>query len=134
MKRRGQRRERGYALAEAMVGGAVLLLAVSGLLTAISQANAHIARSVQEQRATQLLVERIERLRVVPTSNALWNAGSSDCTALMATPTGWTCTLVVSDVSDTAVGLSGVGPLVYKQAVFTMSSRGLSWSMETLKW
>ena len=133
MRRMMRRGERGYVLAEALVGGVVMMLAVAGVLGAVSQAQEHIGRSVADQTAAQVIVEQLERLRALPASSTAWNVAATACPTA-ALPQGWVCTVTVTAVEDNDVTAPVTPPLRYKRAVVRVDYRGTSLSMETLRW
>jgi Tfp pilus assembly protein PilV len=133
MNGRNPRGERGYALIEAMVGGAVLMIALGGVLGGLIQANGHVARATSDQHLTQFLVDQTERLRVLPVTDALWStAGLGKACIAMGLPSTWTCKVDVYDESE-AMGMAA-GTVVYKRAVVTVTSRTTSQSLAVLKW
>jgi Tfp pilus assembly protein PilV len=134
MSGRNPRGERGYALIEAMVGGAILMIALGSVLGGLIQANGHVARAVADQHLTQFLVDQTERLRALPVSDATWaTAGLGKACIAMGLPSTWTCTLDVYDETDSAMG-GAAGPVAYKRAVVTVTSRTTSQSLAVLKW
>ena len=99
-----QRGARGYALVEAMVGGAVLMMALASVLGGLSAASGHVTRAVVEQRIQQALVDQTERLRALPTTDAKWAVGTKACFQLEKPsewPTEWACSITVSAQPDT---------------------------------
>jgi Tfp pilus assembly protein PilV len=133
MSGKNARRERGYALIEAMVGGAVLMIALGSVLGGLIQANGHVARATADQYLTQFLVDQTERLRALPVSDALWaTAGTGKACITMGLPSTWTCKVDVYNDSDAMGGAAGT--VAYKRAVVTVTSRTTSQSLAVLKW
>jgi Tfp pilus assembly protein PilV len=134
MSGRNQRGARGYVLIEALVGGAVLMLALGGVMAGLAEANGHVARAVADQNRTQLLVEQAERLRALPLSNAQWTPGTHKPCISAELPGTWTCQLDVVTVTDNDIG-GAAGPLTYRRAVVTITTgSNTSRSMAVLKW
>ncbi len=132
MSDRNPRGERGYALIEAMVGGAVLMIALGSVLGGLLQANGHVARAAADQSLTQYLVDQSERLRALPASDPIWaTAGLGKGCIAMGLPSTWTCKLDVYDESE-AMG-SAAGTVKYKRAVVTVTSRTTSQALAVLK-
>jgi Tfp pilus assembly protein PilV len=129
-----RRHQRGYALSEAMVGGAVLILAITGVMSALTQANAQVTKAVDQQTTARLAVQQLEQLRFLPLTHALWSPGTKDC-ELGPHPSRFTCSITVEDVSDTNMGGPISTPPSYRRAVVTVVYREVtSFSVETLKW
>ncbi len=128
---------RGYVLAEALVGGVVMMLAVASVLSALGHASAQIGRAVKDQTAAQVALAEVERLRTRSVSSAEWNPGTVACPTVV--PAKWTCRIIVQTVEDTQVG-GPVSVLRYKRAhvevKYPVEGRALpdSLVMETLKW
>jgi Tfp pilus assembly protein PilV len=137
MSSRNPRGERGYALIEAMLGGAVLMIALGSVLGGLVQANGHVARATADQNLTQYLVDQTERLRALPVSDPLWAAPAlgKPC-IVMGLPATWTCKVDVYDDTDTDMGgaTGPAGSVRYKRAVVTVTSRTSSLSLSVLKW
>ncbi len=120
--------ERGYALIEAMVGGAVMMVALGSVLSGMLAAREHVARSVVDQSMTQHLVHQAERIRALPASHALFNTSMSPLTnprpCLLEPgeklPDGMRCDIFVFPDTDTAVG-GAAGPLSYKRALVKLT-------------
>ncbi|AKJ00333.1 hypothetical protein ATI61_104258 [Archangium gephyra] len=129
-------RERGYVLAEALVGGVVMMLALVGVFGALSRGGEHVGRALADQNAAQRATEQLEWMRGQSSTAAAWTAGGpKPCQALLvALPPGWTCTVTVTEVTDTLVDTSVTGPLFYKRAVVQVSYRDTSLSLEALRW
>ncbi|WP_375770634.1 hypothetical protein NR798_06980 [Archangium gephyra] len=129
-------RGRGYVLAEALVGGVVMMLALVGVFGALSRGGEHVGRAVADQDASQRATEQLEWLRGQPSNSAAWEAGKTKpCQALLVElPPGWTCTVTVTQVVDTAVAAPISGSLFYKRAVVRVDYRGTSLSLEALRW
>jgi len=132
MSVQSQRSERGYALIEAMVGGAVLMVALGSVLSGMLAAREHVARSVVDQHMTQHLVHQAERIRALPPGHTLLITSSplvNPRACLLETgeefPKGMTCDVFVFPDTDTAVG-GAAGPLSYKRAVVKMTFAGRS--------
>lgn len=132
-KRRG---ERGYALVEAMVGGAVLMMALASVLGGLSAASGHVTRAVVEQRILHALVDQTERLRALPATDAKWTPGIKSCFQLenpSEWPSEWACEISVSAQSDTfTVGGSPV-TVNHKRAQVTITFAQRSQSLAVLK-
>jgi hypothetical protein len=130
--------ERGYALIEAMVGGAVLMVALGSVLSGMLAAREQVTRSVVDQHMTQHLVHQAERIRALPPGHALLNTSPplvNPRACLLSTgelPEGWTCGISVFPDTDTAVG-GPAGPLFYKRAVVTLTFAGRSQSATVMK-
>ncbi|HEX8434654.1 hypothetical protein [Archangium sp.] len=134
MSGRNPRGERGYALIEAMVGGAVLMIALGSVLSGLIQANGHVARATTDQQLTQFLVDQTERLRVLSVTNdEPWKTGGlgKNCLA-MGLPSTWTCRVDVYNESEDMGAAAGT--VMYKRAVVTVTSRTTSQSLAVLKW
>ncbi|HLM47862.1 MAG TPA: hypothetical protein VK458_28620 [Myxococcaceae bacterium] len=133
MSVQSQRSERGYALIEAMVGGAVLMVALGSVLSGMLAAREHVARSVVDQHMTQHLVHQAERIRALPPSHLLFDTSMIPLVnprgCLLEPgeelPVGMTCGIFVFPDTDTAVG-GAAGPLTYKRAVVKMTFAGRS--------
>jgi len=136
MSGRKHGRGRGYVLAEALVSGVVMMLALVGVFGALSRGGEHVGRAVADQDAAQRATEQLEWLRAQSSTSPSWDAGTTKpCQALLvALPTGWTCTVTVTQVTDTAVAAPVSGSLSYKRAVVRVEYRGTSLSLEALKW
>ncbi|HEY0096895.1 MAG TPA: hypothetical protein VGB96_21385 [Archangium sp.] len=139
MSVQSRRSERGYALIEAMVGGAVLMVALGSVFSGMLTAREHVTRSVVDQHMTQHLVHQAERIRALPPGHALFNTSMIPVTnpraCQLATgelPEGWTCGISVFPVTDTAVG-GAAGPLTYKRVVVTLTFAGRSQSTTVMK-
>lgn len=132
----GPKRGRGYVLAEALVGGVVMMLALVGVFGALSRGGEDVGRALAAQNAAQRATEQLEWMRAQPSSAAAWVAGGpKPCQALLVPlPMGWTCTVTVTEVADTDVGAPVSGALSYKRAVVQVSYRGTSLSLEALRW
>lgn len=134
MSGQSRKSERGYALIEAMVGGAVLMVALGSVLTGLSAAREHVTRSVVDQLITQQLVDQAERIRALPRSHAMWNTLGVDKACLAADiPSEWTCRVSVFSDTDTAMG-GAAGPQTYRRAVITLTFAQRSQSVAVLKW
>jgi Tfp pilus assembly protein PilV len=129
-------RERGYVLAEALVGGVVMMLALVGVFGALARGGEDVGRAVADQAAAQRATEQLEWMRGQSSTSAAWTAGGpKPCQALLVPlPTGWTCTVTVTEVTDSFVDTSVTGPLFYKKAVVRLDYRGTSLSLEALRW
>jgi Tfp pilus assembly protein PilV len=123
-------------LAEALVGGVVMMLALVGVFGALSRGGEHVGRALADQDAAQRATEQLEWLRAQPPASPAWAVGTTKpCQALqVALPTGWTCTVTVRQVTDTAVAAPVSGPLSYKRAVVRVDYRDTSLSLEALRW
>lgn len=129
---------RGYVLAEALVGGVVMMLAVASVLSALGHASAQIGRAMKDQLAAQVALSELERLRTRSVSSAEWKTdGTVACPSVV--PAKWDCLITVQTVADNQVG-GPVSVLHYKRArvevkypVEGMSAKD-SLVMETLKW
>lgn len=133
MSARNPRQARGYVLIEALVGGAVLMLALGGVMAGLAEANGHVARAVADQTQVQLLVDQTERLRALPITHAVWAPGTKACT-LTGLPGTWTCQLVVATVTDNDIG-GAAGAQTYRRALITITTgANTSKSMAVLKW
>jgi Tfp pilus assembly protein PilV len=139
MSDRSQKCERGYALIEAMVGGAVLMVALGSVLSGLLAANEHVTRAVVDQGMTQHLVDQMEQIRALPISDAMWDPAVPQKGCLLSAlpksklPEGWTCQVSVVEVDDTAVG-GAAGTLKYRRATVTLSFAQRSQTMVVLKW
>jgi Tfp pilus assembly protein PilV len=129
-------RGRGYVLAEALVGGVVMMLALVGVFGALSRGGEHVGRAVADQDAAQRATEQLEWLRAQPPASPAWAVGTTKpCQGLQVElPTGWKCTVTVTQVTDTAVAAPVSGFLSYKRAVVLVEYRGTSLSLEALRW
>lgn len=127
---------RGYVLAEALVGGVVLMLALVSVFGALARAGEHVGRAMADQNAAQRATEQLEWLRAQPSSSVAWAAGTTEpCEALLVPlPSGWTCTVTVTQVEDKAVAAPVSGSLFYKKAVVRVDYRDTSLSLEALRW
>lgn len=136
MSGRKHGRGRGYVLAEALVSGVVMMLALVGVFGALSRGGEHVGRALADQDAAQRATEQLEWLRAQSSSSPFWAAGTTrPCQALLVElPTGWKCTVTVTQVTDTAVAAPVSGSLSYKRAVVLVEYRGTSLSLEALKW
>lgn len=132
----GPKHRRGYVLAEALVGGVVMMLALVGVFSALSRGGEHVGRAMADQNAAQRATEQLEWLRAQPSSDPAWDVGTTrPCQGPQLTlPPGWTCTVTVTAVEDTAVAAPVSGPLLYKRAVVRVEYRGTSMSLEALRW
>ena len=130
-----RRLQRGYALSEAMVGGSVLMLAIVGVMSALTQANAQVTKAVDQQTTARLAVQQLEQLRFLPLTDPLWSPGTKGCT-LGTLSSRFTCSITVEAVSDTNMLVPTVSlPPSYRRAVVTVVYRGVTpFSVETLKW
>ena len=120
-------RARGYALIEAMVGGAVMMVALGSVLSGMLAAREHVARSVVDQSMTQHLVHQAERIRALPSSHALFNTSSplvNPRACLLETgeelPDGMRCDIFVFPDTDTAVG-GAAGTLSYTRVLVKLT-------------
>jgi Tfp pilus assembly protein PilV len=140
LRRRG---ERGYALSEAMVGGVVLLFAVSGVLAGFIQARADVSRATADRLAAQLGAAQVEVLRALPYAipaspiKPLWileNGQQCSQEVRDRLPSNkWTCKVDVTEVPEPAVtGI--VGARKYKRARITLEYQNRKWVTETLRW
>jgi Tfp pilus assembly protein PilV len=137
MSVQSRRSERGYALIEAMVGGAVLMVALGSVFSGMLAAREHVARSLVDQHMTQHLVYEAERVRSAALNKEPWATVGNNkaCFLKPATlpegppelPEGVRCHIDVTSVTDTAVG-GAAGPLTYKRAVITLTFAKLSHS------
>lgn len=126
-------RARGYALIEAMVGGAVMMVALGSVLSGMLAAREHVARSVVDQSMTQHLVHQAERIRALPASHALFNTSMIPLVNPRACllepgeklPEGMKCDIFVFPDTDTAVG-GAAGTLTYKRALVKLTFAGRS--------
>jgi len=140
MSVQSQRSERGYALIEAMVGGAVLMVALGSVFSGMLAAREHVARSVVDQHMTQHLVYEAERVRSESITKEPWATvgDNKPCFLKPATvpegppelPEGVVCHIDVTSVTDTAVG-GAAGPLTYKRAIITLTFAKLYQSERT---
>lgn len=130
---RRRRSERGYVLAEALVGGAVLMLALVSVLSGLSQANGHVARAVSDQGLMQALTDQTERLRALPISDTRWDAGLAKPCLPSSLPPELTCRLDIYAETDNAFGGAAV-PVPYRRAVVTLRSANAVHSLAVLKW
>jgi Tfp pilus assembly protein PilV len=134
MRTRHGRRQRGYALAEAMVGGVVLMFALGGVMAGFSQARGHVTRAMLDREAAQLGVAVIEQLRARKYGDTLWNVGSRTCVPNiphLVVPNNWTCDITVALHTEFA---SSTVRRQYLIARVRVGYRGRSWTMETLRW
>lgn len=133
MSVRNQRRARGYVLIEALVGGAVLMLALGGVMAGLAEANGHVARAVADQTRAQLLVEQTERLRALKLADPMWTPGTKLCT-ITGVPSTWNCQINVVMVTDNDIG-GAAGAQTYRRALVTITTgANSSKSMAVLKW
>jgi Tfp pilus assembly protein PilV len=132
----GPKHGRGYVLAEALVGGVVMMLALAGVFGALAQAGEHVGRAMADQNASQRATEQLEWLRAQPSTAPAWKAGTTQpCEALLVElPPGWTCTVTVTQVEDKAVAAPVSGSLFYKKAVVRVGYRDTSLTLEALRW
>ncbi|MFL5353917.1 hypothetical protein [Archangium sp.] len=131
-----RREARGYALVEAMVGGAVLMMALASVLGGLSAASGQVTRAVVEQRIQNALVDQTERLRALPTTDARWAVGTKACIPLETPaewPVEWVCSIVVTAQPDTFT--VGGSPLTvnYKRARVTITFAQRAQSLAVLK-
>jgi Tfp pilus assembly protein PilV len=146
---RPQRRqwERGYALSEAMVGGVVLLFAISGVLAGFIQARRDVSRATSDRLASQLAAAQVELLRAMPyalptpvirpnwiiENNQQCSVEVRNQLALQPPAQNWTCKVDVQEITDPAVSTTA-GVRTYKRARITLGYRGQTWITETLRW
>jgi type II secretory pathway pseudopilin PulG len=134
-----KRARRGYVLVEALAAGAVLGLAIAGLLSGLSQAGGHVGRAQADREASHRAQAEVERLRGLPLTDAAWTVGPAvACPATTPPlPTGWSCTVGVTAVNDAAVSIPGTPaisyPLTYRRARVTLSYRGRQWSLDVIR-
>jgi type II secretory pathway pseudopilin PulG len=136
MSERNPRGERGYALIEAMVGGAVLMIALGSVLGGLVQASGYVARAEADQKLTQFLVDQSERLRALSVLHPYWDTvglGKACLDVGVRLPSTWTCKIDVYKDTDSAMG-GAAGPVEYRRAVVTVTSRTTSQSLAVLKW
>jgi Tfp pilus assembly protein PilV len=120
-------------LIEALVGGAVLMLALGGVMAGLAEANGHVARAVADQTRAQLLVDQTERLRALKLSDPVWAPGAKNCT-ITGVPSTWICQINVVLVTDNDIG-GAAGPQTYRRALVTITTgAGSSMAMAVLKW
>ena len=128
-------RGRGYVLAEALVGGVVMMLALVGVFGALSRGGEHVGRALADQNAAERATEQLEWLRARSSSDPAWAVGGRPCQQPpVPLPDGWVCNVIVTEVVDAAVAGPVAGPLRYKRAVVRVEYRGTSMSLEALKW
>jgi uncharacterized membrane protein len=142
MSVQSRRSERGYALIEAMVGGAVLMVALGSVLAGLGSAREHVTRSVVDQRITQQLMDQAERIRALSRNDEPWKTLGIDKDACLGKhtdpekstiPPEWKCHISVFEDTDTAVGGPVAGPLKYRRAVITLTFANRSQSVTVLK-
>jgi Tfp pilus assembly protein PilV len=151
MRTWSRRRQRGYALSEAMVGGMLLMFAVSGVTAGFVQARSHVVRAMADRSAAQYGITQIERLRALKWDAPHWLTDGNDKACLWDAsdpnvstgttpklPQGWTCFIDVRTVTEAEVldpsGKRITGPRQYKVARVKLTYRELKWTMETLRW
>lgn len=133
LERRGAR---GYALVEAMVGGAVLMMALASVLGGLSAASGHVTRAVGEQRIQQALVDQSERLRALPATDAKWAVGTKACLPLETPsewPGEWACSITVTAQPDTFTVGGASLTVNYKRAQVTITFAQRAQSLVVLK-
>lgn len=135
LKRSGAR---GYALVEAMVGGAVLMMALASVLGGLSAASGHVTRAVVEQRILHALVDQTERLRALPATDPKWTPDPNPkaCLPLETPsewPSEWTCSITVSAQPDTFTVGGASMTVNYKSARVTITFAQRSQSLVVLK-
>lgn len=129
-----RRARRGYVLVEALAAGAVLALAVAGLLTGLSQAGGHVGRAQADRYAAHRAQQELERLRTLPGSAPEWLVGTPPTPTPCPDPPlpeGWTCTVLVTQVADSDVGFPA--SITYRRARVTLGYRGREWSLDALR-
>jgi hypothetical protein len=130
-------RRQGYVLVEAMAAGAVLGLAVTGLLAGLSYAGGHVGRAQADRVAAHRAQAELERLRNLPTTHAAWALTAPVACPPPALEPGWTCLIDITQVADGAVSLPAPAslsyPLTYRRARVTLGYRGRQWSLDLLR-
>ena len=145
-----RRQQRGYALSDAMVGGVVLMFTVGGVMGGFTQARALVSRALSDRVAAQLAVSQIEQLRALPYGHTTWTTGNNKpCTLTTADsgttprqlPQGWLCRIDVTTVTEpevrspnTSTGVLVVAAHSYQRARVTLTYRGQTWTMESMRW
>lgn len=128
-------RDRGHLLVEAMVGCAIVGIALTSVLGAGDAFSRDINRAGVDARAMMLARERLDVLRAAPRSSTLWNVGTDSGTypSPVETPP-WTWQVDVTEPGDSLVAGPVAPPLVYRQAVVRVSYRGRTVQLEAYKW
>lgn len=93
------RNPRGHVLMEALVAGAVVLVAISGIATATVQAARDSAIARDDQEAWSLAEAQLEQLQALSLTAAAWTVGVTGPAAIAGHP-NWTLTLTITDVAD----------------------------------
>jgi hypothetical protein len=128
---------RGYVLVEAMGAGAVLGLAVTGLLAGLSYAGGHVGRANADRLASHRAQHELERLRNLPTTDPAWTVTPPTACPPPALAPGWTCSIQITQVADGAVSLPAPAslsyPLTYRRARVTLGYRGRQWSLDLFR-
>jgi hypothetical protein len=141
MSVQSRRSERGYALIEAMVGGAVLMVALGSVLAGMGTAREHVTRAVVDQLITQQLMDQAERIRALSVNDEPWKTLGLNKDACLGKdldekkstiPKEWKCDISVFQDTDNASG-GPAGPLKYRRAVVTITFAKRSQSVTVLK-
>jgi hypothetical protein len=123
------RRACGHVLVEALVSGAILFWALTGIAAGLVAGAKALGTASADRAATDLVSAEVERLRALPVSNPAWAAGASD--AGVVGHANWTLIRVVTDDVDADAGVAT--PLTYKHAVVTVTYGPRAYSEEAFK-
>lgn len=136
MSRHARRAEsRGHLLIEAMVGGAVLLLAIGGISSALTASSESLARATLDQQALDEAQARVEWLRAQPLTSPAWLVTSTPASGFVPSHPDWRWQIDVAEVNDTFVSGAAM-VLKYRKATVTVryGAPQREVSLETLKW
>jgi len=126
--------ERGHLLIEAMVAGTISAIALTGVLAGATRFESEFGQVAADQQALEYARKLVEDWRASGLTSAAWSGGAHPATPGPVPNTPWTYTVTVTPVSDSLLSYSPVATLSYKKASATVSYRGRTMTLETLKW
>ena len=129
---RPRRGRSGHLLIEALIAGAVLAIALTGVLAGSSKAERDLGEANADQQAILLAQEMLEAQRIKPVNSADWAPRVASGSFTRPQEASWPWTLTVTVAADAAMG--AVGPVMIHRAVMVVSYRTRSVTLETSKW
>jgi len=129
---RPRRGRSGHLLIEALIAGAVLAIALTGVLAGSSKAERDLGEANADQQAILLAQEMLEAQRIKPVNSADWAPRVASGSFTRPQEASWPWTLTVTVAADAAMG--AVGPVMIHRAVMVVSYRTRSVTLETIKW
>lgn len=129
--RRARRRQAGHLLVEALAGGALLLVALTALVSGDVASRRLLTQSIELLELERAATERLEYLRAQPSEAPAWQEPSSG--PVPGHP-DWTWTIIPAPVEDSNVG-GALTSFRYLRATVTLEAPdGRAVEREALRW